>query len=383
MKLAIVHFQPLEYYPPVTNLLNYLSGKDRIKVSVYTTVNNKQRAPYENKEIAIFRSPLPFPNETVIGKTYKYWLFNFVTILRLVKLKPQTILYYESYSAFPVYIYSRFLNQRSKIYIHFHEYSSKEWYKQGMKLVRWYHKLEQKYLWNKASWISQTNKDRIRLFLTDYPQIPLSKMKTMPNYPPQSWTAKPAKKEFDKIRCVYIGSLSLQSAYIKEFCEWVANYSNIISLDIYSYNIHEDTKIFLKTLNSLNIRFFEKGIEYDKIPEILDQYNVGLIMYRCLTENVKYCASNKLFEYLSRGLDVWFHQDMVGSYSYITTNEYPMVRKINYQNLNFNLIKETMNREDLVYKPFSYTCEQVFDIMLNHVYQNRIPKAEGDQFDTR
>jgi hypothetical protein len=52
------------------------------------------------------------------------------------------------------------------------------------------------------------------------------------------------------------------------------------------------------------------------LPQVLSQYDVGLILYRCRTLNFVYNATNKLFEYLVCGLDVWYPPCMLGLKTY-------------------------------------------------------------------
>ena len=49
-KLAIVHYLPLEYYPPVTNLIDYLAYERKNefdKISIYSSHNVKGRKKYQ------------------------------------------------------------------------------------------------------------------------------------------------------------------------------------------------------------------------------------------------------------------------------------------------------------------------------------------------
>ena len=52
-KVAIIHFYPIEYFPPITNLLNHISNYDDIKVDVYTCHNTKNRIPFRNDKLNI------------------------------------------------------------------------------------------------------------------------------------------------------------------------------------------------------------------------------------------------------------------------------------------------------------------------------------------
>ena len=109
-------------------------------------------------------------------------------------------------------------------------------------------------------------------------------MHPLANYPPKKWLAFSKKNEQvpsdGLIKTVYIGSLSLKSTYIKEYCEWVIKQNGKVIFDIYAYNLHKDTTEYLNTLNSVYINFYDKGIEYEKIPTLLSNYNVGLFFIK-------------------------------------------------------------------------------------------------------
>ena len=150
-RLAVVHFMALEYYPPVTNILDIFSK--HLSILAISTHNRKNKDPYENKEIALYRTRLRKGKSHAVINLCLYWWFNIVALVKLIAFKPNAILYFESYSAFPVYFYKRYLNREVPVFIHYHEYSSVTWYQSGMRSVRYYYDLERKYLWKKAQWI--------------------------------------------------------------------------------------------------------------------------------------------------------------------------------------------------------------------------------------
>src|SRR5690606_13517669 len=144
-----------------------------------------------------------------------------------------------------------------------------------------------------------------RLFLKDHPQVDANKIKELPNYPPASWAkGKPFnnKKKSEVTQIVYVGALSLETTYIKEFCEWICEKEGEMRLDVFSYNMTNNARAYLKGINSNCIRFFEEGVEYSDLPVLLTNYDVGVILYKPLIDNFKYNAPNKLFEYMACGL---------------------------------------------------------------------------------
>ncbi|WP_405606321.1 hypothetical protein [Polaribacter sp. Asnod1-A03] len=335
-KLAVIHYLPLEFYPPVTNLLNCISESNNVIVQVFSTKNNKGRKPYKNKSLDnIYRVAAPKEKENIILRLFKYMLFNLSVFFKLCFLRPDSILYYESYSVGPVYWYYRLFGKKTKLYIHYHEYASSKWYERGMKLVKMYHKQEQTFLYEKAESISQTNKDRIKLFLKDNPMVSKNQMIELPNYPAKSWLQEfndNFQESAEVVKTVYVGSLSLKDTYIQEYCEWVEKQKGKVTFDIYAYNLHQDTTDYLIKLNSKWINFNEKGVEYNEMPKLLPKYNVGVILYKANTDNYKYNAPNKLFEYMACGLEVWYSDKMLGIINYNKQSS-PRILSVNFTDI--------------------------------------------------
>ena len=357
---------PLEYYPPVTNFLNVMV-KHAFFVKVWTTHNTKKRITYHNEKLKnINRSPFPEKSDNVLKRIFKYFCFNISCFIGLVKYKPKAILYYESYSVYPVFLYMKFFGKATKLYIHYHEYEDRESYKNGMKLVKYYHELEKKFLYKRASWISQTNKERLHMFASDHPKLPSEVLKIMPNYPPKIWSSQvngKSKASKDIIRTVYVGSLSLKDTFIREYCDWVLKQNGKVYFHIYAYNLHDDTIAYLKSLNSDYIVFYTKGVEYNKMPALLADYDIGLILYKAHTKNYKHNAPNKLFEYLACKLLVLYPDVMSGMALYQSDN----VIRLNFEQIpSFNEIKKYFsNKTDL---KSSYNAKTALQPLIDHLY---------------
>ena len=357
---------PLEYYPPVTNFLNVMV-KHAFFVKVWTTHNTKKRITYHNEKLkTINRSPFPEKSDNVLERIFKYFYFNISCFIGLVKYKPKAILYYESYSVYPVFLYMKFFGKATKLYIHYHEYEDRESYKNGMKLVKYYNELEKKFLYGRASWISQTNKERLHMFASDHPKLPSEVLKIMPNYPPKIWSSQvngKSKASKDIIRTVYVGSLSLKDTFIREYCDWVLNQNGKVCFHVYAYNLDDDTIAYLSSLNTDYIVFYTKGVEYNKMPALLADYDIGLILYKAHTKNYKHNAPNKLFEYLACKLLVLYPDVMSGMALYQSDN----VIRLNFEQIpSFNEIKKYFsNKTDL---KSSYNAKTALQPLIDHLY---------------
>lgn len=390
IKIAIIHYLPLEYYPPVTNLMDTLAGTHPKKIEsikVYSCHDVKGREKYQphsteksTKCIAIRRSPFPRDTDNALIRLYKYIHFNLFTLVGLLLQRPTSILYFESYSAWPTYIYSRFFNRKCRIFIHNHEYADKGWYATTMHQVRYFHRLEKKWLYPRAVWNSQTNSDRLQFFHNDHPTLRPETLRIMPNYPPRSWkfqieTVSPGTPKLHKpniLKIVYVGSLSFHNTYLKEFCNWVIQQNGRVQFDIYAYNLYNNVKEYLNNLGSPNINYFDDGLEYNNIPMVISNYDVGIIFYKAYSQNVINCISNKFYEYFACGLDVWFSAVMKSTHRHATDNTYPKLIPVDFEDLHQFDWQVAINKKGMTQKPSEYFCEDAFQPLIKELFAEQL-----------
>lgn len=359
-KIAILHLLPLEYYPPVTNLADLLAEEPDAKVLLFSSHNPAGREAYSNRGIRIRRVVYPAYVKGAFRKLYAFLSMFFSATFALIRFKPDVILYYEPHSAYPAYLYTRFLKGSARLFIHYHEYYSPEEYlAPHMQSVRYFHRKECSWLYRKAEWISQTNARRLELFAADYPFIPRERLHSLANYPPQSWYRRgQSKSPSEKLRFLYLGALSFENTYIRPVVEFVLAHPDRLQLDIYSYNLHSDVAQYLSSLQSSAVRLFREGVPYHRIPELASGYDIGLILYNGHNANYAYNAPNKLFEYLACGLDVWVPEGQEGCRPYVQSGVIPEVKAVNYDRLSMALLSDRLDvkrNSDIV--PYSCNCE--------------------------
>lgn len=368
-KIAIVHALPLEYYPPVTNLLDYLAATGGLDGEVFTVGNTVGRKAYVNPAFPIYRFPLPQSNERTLLRLWKHIGFTIRTVRHLMRLRPDAVLYFEPHSAMPAYVYSHYCKPGVSILVHNHEYYEPGQFEgRGMRVVKTYHKREVEYLYRKAVWVSQTNTDRLELFLRDYPFIDRTVAHVLPNYPPRRWSggaARAVRKDGDPVRCVHVGAVSLEDTYVREFCEWVGRQNGAVTLDFYDYKIPAGTREFLAGLEGGLIRCFAAGIPYAELPHLLAHYHVGLVLHRGTTANYVFNAPNKLFEYLACGLDVWCPSEMLGVKPYLRRDAVPKVIALDFARLNGFDPVAAVSRDNLRTCSSEYFCENVLSDLKN------------------
>lgn len=360
-RIAILHLLPLEYYPPVTNLADLLAEAPDAKVLLLSSHNPAGREVYCNSGIFIRRVVYPAYVKGALRKLFAFLSMFFSTTLALIRFKPDLLLYYEPHSAYPAYLYTRFLSRKTRLFIHYHEYYTPEEFRAPhMQSVRYFHQKECSRLYRKAEWISQTNERRLALFAADYPFIPHERLHTLANYPPQSWYRRGhSKSQSDKVRFLYLGALSFENTYIRPMVEFVLAHPEALQLDIYSYNMHSDVAQYLTSLQSPAVRLFREGVPYHDIPDLAANYDIGLILYNSHNANYALNAPNKLFEYLACGLTVWVPEGQEGCRPYLQSGMNPEVRAVNYDRLSMALLSdrhETKRSPDIV----PYNCNREY-----------------------
>jgi hypothetical protein len=362
--VVIIHFQPVELYPPIVNLLKYLD-KHQMQVLVLSTRNkkgntfNESNNLFENiriKRTAGINAGTPF-------RVFNYAFFYIYSFYLLVKHRPKAVLYFETISSWPALIYKKWRRNKVNLFVHYHEYVSVDEYAINMRLVKWMHALESKMYDKDFHWISHTNEPRMQKFIIDHQleKINRSIFHTMANYPSKSWAkGKAACRGSNNIRLVYVGSLGYNTMYLKEIVDWVILHAEELSLDIYSHNMDEKSRHFLQTIEHHQVRFHD-ACDYEELPAILIKYDVGLVLYKPTSDNWIYNAPNKVFEYLACGLDVWFSKTMTFTMTFAREDAFPKIIPLDFEKLNAFDFRRTINREGLSIVENSFYYENVYD----------------------
>ncbi|MEJ6791527.1 MAG: hypothetical protein QNK89_01990, partial [Lacinutrix sp.] len=92
-RVYIIHLLPLEYYPPITNLLNILSKDKLVKTVVFSTKNNKSRPSFQTKNIQISRVSYPGDQKNIILKFWSFFTYVFLPLWQIIVFKPHVLMY--------------------------------------------------------------------------------------------------------------------------------------------------------------------------------------------------------------------------------------------------------------------------------------------------
>ncbi|MEO8577450.1 MAG: glycosyltransferase [Gemmatimonadales bacterium] len=340
LRVDLVHWMPVEMYPPTMNLARELAGRGW-QVRIHTTHNRHGLREFEGNGIEIRRAASPVRGSS-FGRAWSYAGFHLGTARRLAANPPDAVMYFEPQSSFPVLLATK-ARHGLPVFIHHHEYHEPaEFLAPGMRLARLFHDYEKRVLFPRARWISHTNEARLELFLADNGEDLRGKSRILRNLPPREWGSEPNRawtgQNDGPFRMVYVGSLSCGDTYIEACTRWIlAQPPHTVTLDVYAYNADDETREFLKSVEGPAIRFHQGGVPYDELPNVLRGFHAGLILYRARTLNYRHNASNKLFEYLACGLDALYPPTMRGVKQYERSDAAPRVIEVDFEAGNIDL----------------------------------------------
>jgi len=279
------------------------------------------------------------------------------------------VLYFDTISSWPALMYKKIKRSKIKLMAHYHEYCSPQEYANNMLLIKAFHRMEAKMYPHSYHWISQTNEVRLQKMVYDnhLESIEQSVFHTMPNYPSKFWAKSKTNHEISKkIRLVYVGSLGYDTTYLKELTEWVVKNKTDVTLDFYSHNVDEKAKSFLASVKEDTIQF-HGSINYTQLPKVLINYDIGLVLYKPVSENWIHNAPNKVFEYIACGLDVWFSKTITYTITVARESTFPKIIAVNFENLNEFDFEKAIDRGGLCYKENNFFYENVYHEILTEI----------------
>ena len=331
-KIGIIHFLPIEKYPPVLNLINSIDELNNISSLVITTQRSNGEL-YKTKKSVVNRIVKISKNS--FYRYYSYLLFNLLGFFELLTFKPKFIFVFETYSILPAFLY-KLIFKNAIIHVHYHEYTSFNEIKSSSKYFKLLHFFEKK-MFKKCNYISQTNSDRLAMFLNNYPFIEKNKAFVIPNIPPSNWyefalqnkTINKSKKH----KLVHVGALNMKTMYVKEIVNWVISQDGLFVLDFFTDNLSPETEAFIIKANSEYVNLYG-SINYFELPNLLVNYDIGITLYNGYIPNHVYSIPNKVIEYLYCGLNVWYSSELLSTSKFIKNEKINGCREIDFSALN-------------------------------------------------
>lgn len=338
-KIAIIHFSPIEKYPPVLNDINTI---DKLNPNYFCKVftSYTKNKWFQTKKVKLIRIGFDVSENNDLIRYLQYFWFNIYAFYQLVLFKPDKIIGYETLSVQPIFLYS-LINRNFSKHLHYHEYISKPEILKASKYFKFLHSLESK-LWKDPSVkISHTNEDRRSLYLNDFPFVKFNQVEVYPNFPPENWysNSKQSKNSqgIDKhpIRFIHVGALGIDSMYVLEIVNWIISHKGKFELDFYITNTTSETKTYLDYITKIHKFIRVKNpIQYYDLPKILINYDVGLVLYKGNIPNHTFSVPNKVFEYLACGLEVWYSNKLISTSKFVEKEKIQRCFQTNFEELD-------------------------------------------------
>jgi hypothetical protein len=356
-KIAILHFNIIEKYPPVMNFIfDAFEENPTQEILVFTTKNNTSYTTPHFPNTKIYRFGTLSANP-IIRYTSYLW-FNLMSSIVLLLNRIDKITVFETLSIFPFWIVSKMLRIK-KGHIHFHEYMSEPERIASSVYMKVLFKLENQLL--KKYPCSQTNEDRKRLFLIDKPFLKSEMVEVRPNMPPKSWWKNYGKfkkqSSYAKIKLVYIGACNMQTMYVKEVLDWVNSNRHNLELTIFSQELDKETENLILSYNCKSINLLQP-VDYYDLPKEIIKFDIGLVLYNGHIPNYVYNVPNKVYEYLCCGLQVIVDQKL------ITTLRLGIeqIHVVDYSSLDLKSIKKSISNVAIKISDYS----QLEKLVYNH-----------------
>jgi hypothetical protein len=318
-KLTIVHFQPVEGYPPVMNVIDSMVSEG-VETNVIST-NHRGGDWFVNSNSEVLRIGKSYGS--VINRYLCYLQFAIIGFWKLLKFKPGAIMIYESYSVLPVFLYS-IICPKVNLLIHYHEFESKAEKQRASGYSQFLFFLEKRLL-SKAIWVSQTNIERKFKFQALFPQINEKQFRVFPNYPSENWVVKEKNRKnenSDIVKFIHVGSLGIETTFVREFIEWIQMQEGRATLTVVSQNLEQAVIDLISQKHGVTLI---RNIPYQELPEMIVKHHVGVVLYTGHVPNFIYNVPNKVNEYLACGLNVWYSDVLISTHEFAEENpQYPL-----------------------------------------------------------
>lgn len=336
--VSIVSNTSIDCLPPWINWMHDKRWKKYHVVVACPRVLNVNAAECVLDEIECFRYPIVYSSRRFINLLYKIFVCYHIVKL-LCHKRPHVIVCIENDVLPAVWLYMKLCKSKPRLFMHFYEYIAP-----GDRLSPWtrfaIHFLPT--LLKSAEWISQCNNTRLTMFRQDHKLLD-DKCHVFHNYPPESWSRYYVQRDVlgSPVKSILIGSIGLHTMFVREFADFVIRCQGALTWDVFAPAASDETAAFFESLDSPYINFHRVFVAHEKLPALFADYDVGLLLYKGCTKNVAWAESNKFYEYLSCGLDVWVPRQLISLREYQDDAHYPKVTVLDFEQL------DQVNVEDL------------------------------------
>ena len=345
-QVLVLHFNSIQKYPPACNAVAHLKSIG-MEVKVLTT--------------AVGEAPVAGGVVRKLKLTWEIFKFHLAAMAALKFHSFDVVIAYEHFSILPIK-WRRKSNASQQLWLHFHEYMSPEEIAcaGAFSSLCWKHVPA---VVKRCDFTSHTNGWRLNQFRADLGLETLSATRfgSIPNTPPQAWldrtpghwnSTSPKERP---LRLVYHGALHRDTTYIERLCELLHELKGAVTLSIYT---NDNTEGLSSTCVDIH-----PAVPYSDLPEVLAQFDLGLIIYRGLIPNYQFNQPNKLWEYLGCKLPVLVSSNL--DESMIPPEISGRVATFDFQRASCQEFIQTLEEllvtadDDVKVKPFEFHLQKV------------------------
>lgn len=346
-QICVLHYLPVEEYPPLQNLMLAFCEQNGMNVVIFSgslEVNECDTRLVGDNVTAFF-----LPYKTTGGWRQKRDFAAFIRKETITRHFDCVIAYGDEFSGL---VCSR-MNAKVKA-LHLHELppqlSIRNKFVSNSLLLEL---VLLRFVIRRFGWVSQVTPKRAELFSKRFNV----QCRNLFNFPSAGFASNiPENVANDKLKIVYVGScnpVSIQVSTLKMLSK-----SNGVELSVLPTN--SEGLDYIAGLDGVQIL---RRVPYSKLPNLLGQFDVGLVLYNGHSENMRYGVPNKLIEYLRCGLHVVYHSALESVTDFVRAHQLTSVVHIlpnsNVHQIEFieNELSKRVNSFRLAMHEFTFEQE--------------------------
>lgn len=290
-EICVLHYLPVEEYPPLQNLMLAFCEQKEMNVVIFS--GSLEANKCYSRLLADNITAFFFPYSKTGGWRSKC---DFVSFIRKETVSRRFDCVFAFGDEFSGLVGSRMSAKVKALHLHELPPQSRIWNKYVSKSLL----LELvllKLVIKQFDWVSQVTPKRAELFSRRFKV----QCRNLFNYPSASFASNiPERAVNDKLKIVYVGSCNPVSIQVSI----LSMLSKLYGVELSVLPTNSEGLDYIAGLDGVQIL---RRVPYSELPNLLGQFDVGLVLYNGHSDNMRYGVPNKLIEYLRCGLHVVYH----------------------------------------------------------------------------
>lgn len=300
MKTELITISSFQGLPPVKNFFEIFinNGETFVIQNTIDNFDNFLLKATKHKTINEFKSSQNFNSQNIFNKILKYIIVSKYIIIQSVKIKiKSTERNIYTIDLFSLYISIIFKQKKDKIIYHQFEIIEPNSLNKTDKII--FILLQKKI--SKIDLIIIPEINRSMYFQKIFPNCEMSQIMVIPNTN-NNIIPKYTKNKNKKFRITHVGSVGIDhhiNSLLNGFVTLPISKFELLFVGI----LDNEVKKIINNYKLPNVKIIDQ-VKQKELDEIYKNTDVGIILYKDVGLNYKFCAPNKLYEYWSFGIPV-------------------------------------------------------------------------------